>query len=1259
MKIPEFLKQYETEAREYLKEKRVTDVEYSGATYQVQVKDADSGEKVWAFLQLNPNNTIKDCFCSCREEEDNNSCVHLATAYLYIFKGQPIPLHRRFQHSLWNALCTLYGNRLSFDTHVLKKAGPGHFQHTSHTGKKVFFLKGKTQSALKHVDQIVLHRTVETEETSLKFSNLSPEELALWHEGKPSIQLSYELSFWSDLAKWLMALQEKGAAYKITFEYGPNQLPNWITIDFNEIQVGFYLSEANLPLIIPPLHTVDSPLKVYDEWGEKIERIEYVKEKGEIIIHLKEHAKKSVVRKHHKDVKGYELKGWTYYPKEGFYSKGEHSLLQKTVLKGDQISHALNEYVGIIQEYLEGTQIAPDPASPSYQIYFDSQWDLHIVSYLFERGDLTLPYSRCFGDWVYIEDEGFYRLEGKRFDEVETVVPKARVPEFISQNRTWLNKQPGFHTHLINVESHLTYHVDAEGRLNFDSQIDLEESGQKPIDFQNWIYIPGQGFYQKLASQQNLPVRSGTSISVDQLSLFIKMHRDELNSVPGFFSKESPIAKMGLNVELNDQGVIAVTPDYQRHPDYKERELRFYDEYVYIPGEGFHQLPIDPKIPERFRHPVEITPENQDLFLSYELDQIRPFIDEIDPRLQHPKEVHLILEGMEKAERSGQGWYVMKMIYRTNIGKVDVQALWEAQHAKKRFVFTPAGLFDLEAPNFNWIKYLGRHRIDKRRHAFLLSTLDILRMHAFETIELPSPRKHGYANIKAMLQEITEFKVPEEPDLTGFKSHLRPYQEKGLQWLWFLYHQSLSGLLCDDMGLGKTHQAMGLIAAALNYNQKMDRPKKHILIVCPTSVIYHWQDKLHTFLPHLKVCTFYGTKRSFEDFHKRYDILLTSYGIWRLENKVLNEEPYELAIFDEIQVAKNQSSLLHNTLLDVKARMRLGMSGTPIENRLRELKSLFDIVLPTYMPSDTEFRSFFVKPIEKEHDIARRQLLSRFIHPFILRRKKQEVLNDLPDKTESISYCALLPDQLSLYQQVLETSRKSILEQLKDESSSIPYLHVFALLTKLKQICNHPAVYWQNPAEFKKYQSGKWQLFVELLHEARDSGQKVVVFSQYLMQLDIIEMYLKEHKIGYAAIRGATTRRGEEIKRFHDEPECEVFVGSLQAAGLGIDLTAASVVIHYDRWWNAARENQATDRVHRIGQQRGVQVMKLVTRSTFEERINEMITAKGQLMEDVVGTDDQAVLKMLTRNDIVQLLQDVHLTAEDVTEVLPDVEEGE
>jgi SNF2 family DNA or RNA helicase len=213
------------------------------------------------------------------------------------------------------------------------------------------------------------------------------------------------------------------------------------------------------------------------------------------------------------------------------------------------------------------------------------------------------------------------------------------------------------------------------------------------------------------------------------------------------------------------------------------------------------------------------------------------------------------------------------------------------------------------------------------------------------------------------------------------------------------------------------------------------------------------------------------------------------------------------------------------------------------------------------------------------------------------------------------------------------------MEELQSGSSGTPLMHVFALFSSLKQICDHPCLISKNPEDYAKHQSGKWDLFVELLEETRDSGQKLVVFSQYLIMLDIIENYLTEKKIGFAGIRGSTRNRKEQLEKFREDPACEVFVASLQAVGVGVDLVAASVVIHYDRWWNPAKENQATDRVHRIGQSRGVQVFKMVTKGTIEEHIHRLIEKKMALMEGVIGFDEQDHIKGLDREELMELLK--------------------
>lgn len=1250
--LPEFLTPYRKAALEYLAQGRIVDVEFSGATYQVQVIDQNTDQDVWVFIQLDEKGGVRDSFCSCETNEDLSACVHVAAAYLRIYQDKKAPLHRRFVRSIWNQLCWHYSQSLGYSTSCITVKKKCHYISESSRGKLLFEIKGKNETACKHLEHIFEKRQLETEETSIKFSNLSQEEITLWHEGRPSAQLQYELSFWSDLAKWLMVLQDKKEKYHADFEFSSKGIPHLLHISFPEIDLAFALSEEFLPHLIPALATIKSPLIVHGLQGEGIARVVYNKESKSLTIEAKPPLKGEDLKKEPLPKKGHRIGDWLFVPDDGFYAKGEHILLTTPILIGEEISHALNEHLSVIESFIDGFSIHEDPVNVSYRIFFDDQWNLHLSAYVFKEGDLSKPYSAYFGEWAYLENKGFYRLEGMRFDTIESVIPRRRVSDFVTQNRSWLNMQEGFHIYLVSIESYLTYSLDRHDRLSFESRTQRDEEAET-IDFDNWVYVRGQGFYQKTTSHIGLPIRAGVKIEGDGISVFIRMNREELAAVPQFFSAKSPISKIGLRISLTKDETIEIDPEYEVLPEYRGVALRYFDDYVYTPGEGFHELPIDPKLPERFRRPYEIPQENQDVFLEFELEQLKDFAIEIDKRLCRPLQIHLEAQEVEKEKVDEGEQYDVKLVYHSENGQVEVSSLWKAIQDKKRFMFTDAGLLDLADERYNWLRILSAKKVDRKHRKLHLSTLDLLRLNAFDKIEPPSHHKQGVENTRHLLKSITEFVIPEDPDFSGMKTVLRPYQLIGVRWLWSLYHQHLSGLLCDDMGLGKTHQAMALMDAVKNAAKEK---KLHFLVICPTSVIYHWQDKLHTYLPHFRVCTFYGAKRSLKDFHRDYDILLTSYGIWRLEREILKEVSFEIAVFDEVQLAKNQNSLLHASLHAVKTRMRIGMSGTPIENHLRELKSLFDLTLPTYMPGESDYREFFVKPIEKEHNAKRRELLSRFIKPFVLRRKKEEVLKDLPEKIEEIAYCPLLPQQQELYQQVLENSRKMLISQIENDRDPIPYLHIFALLSRLKRICDHPAVFWEAPSRYSHYQSGKWDLFVELLNEARESQQKVVVFSQYLAQLDIFELYLKEQNIGFAAIRGATVKRGEEVRRFQEDPQCEVFVASLQAAGLGIDLTAASVVIHYDRWWNAAKENQATDRVHRIGQTRGVQVFKLVTRGTFEEKIDAMITRKGKLMEDVVAADDQQMLKSLDRAEILELLRDVELSKEDQQEIILDVD---
>ncbi|MEC7840088.1 MAG: DEAD/DEAH box helicase [Chlamydiota bacterium] len=1240
MHLKKSLEKYRSQAEQLIKQKLVRDIEFSGGTYQVLVYDKkDDKEGFWAFLHLDPKGELTDSFCACEESEIESGCAHITAAYIRIFNGRKRPIHARFRESLWNELCIIFIERVGDDSQVFDLEG-SRYSFRNDDGNIIFSIEAKSDEIFQQIEDLLTHREEETEETSLKFSNLTEEELNLWRQGKPTPQLRYELSFWNDIAKKMMVQQDSRKPYNITFGYSDDKIPSSIKISFPDLEIFFEIRPDDLIRIIPFLKHVNSPLAVHTTQREAIQQITYDKDKGILNVQLKEEYRSESEEFEARDEK-YVFGGWHYIPGEGFYAIDQYHILAQPNIQGKRLSDVLDSHAHIIKKLLIGDHFSLEPVTVSYQLYFDNNWDLHIEEYLFKPGDLTEGKSRAFGNWVYHDSQGFFPIEGRLFDDIETVILSEDVHSFISQYRMWLNAIEGFDTHLTSIEVKVGYTINSEGELIFQRHLTLDDEGLRSKDFGSWVYIEGQGFYSKVTSNINLSIDPDIPIRREEISRFIKKNRDELGLIANFFGKTSPLISAYLEVTIADGEGVLVIPRYKYLPGYEEKNPLILEDYCYVSGEGFCEIPLKNRLPEGYQQEKTIISDKKlKDFFENDLPAFPRHIHEIDYRVLEPSNLILEAEKIVKSEKRGKGVYGFQIFYVSDQGKVNVTDVWKAIDEKKKYLFSDSGRLDLEDQRYRWVKGLKKKQVDLRSNVVYLSTLEFLRVNAFDEILLRKSRRKDYLKSKKIFDALQETSVAEIPSLNLLKSTLRPYQDKGVKWLWFLYLNEISGLLCDDMGLGKTHQSMALMAAICAFHKEHNADTQmHFLVICPTSVIYHWKEKIEEFIPSLRVCTFHGLNRSLQDFREDYDVLLTSYGVWRNESALLRKVPFELAIFDEVQCAKNHTSGVHKSLLKVNAKMRLGLTGTPIENRLRELKSLFDVCLPGYMPKEKEYNDYFIKPIEKEENIERKVLLSKYIKPLILRRKKEDVLTDLPPKIEQISHCELLPEQLNLYNDVLKQSHRKLLNELQDEKNPVPYIHIFALLSNLKQICNHPAIYHKDPENFGAYESGKWNLFVELLSEARESNQKVVVFSQYLFMLDIIEKYLSDNSIGFTSIRGSTAKRGEKIKQFNTDPQCEVFVGSLQATGLGIDLTAGSVVIHYDRWWNAAREDQATDRVHRIGQTRGVQVFKLVTKNTFEEKIDELIMKKGALMEEVVGTDDHSFVKKFTREELVELLE--------------------
>lgn len=548
------------------------------------------------------------------------------------------------------------------------------------------------------------------------------------------------------------------------------------------------------------------------------------------------------------------------------------------------------------------------------------------------------------------------------------------------------------------------------------------------------------------------------------------------------------------------------------------------------------------------------------------------------------------------------------------------------KNKKNRFIFTEHGIIDLASEKISSALIMAR---GLKRGEITLSKAALLQ---FRGTSL-STRINGEEKLVSRIRQMLEFKpVKAIEPFKGLNCTLREYQKLAVQWLFFLYENHFGGLLCDEMGLGKTVQIIAFLVGI----REQRSFEGAFLVVCPLSVISHWEKLVRKFAPFLRVMVYHASGRE-SVLNEEYDILLTSYGILRNDYLKLAEIKFDVAIYDEAHQLKNKETLSFQAAVGINAQMKIGLTGTPLHNRVSDLKSLFDLVLPGLFDRESIQEDQFLSSIE-EGDTLEAQRLKRMISPFIMRRLKETVVKELPEKIEDIRSCKLSEEQSYIYKAALRDRGGSIIEQLKNSESPIPYMHIFALFSFLKQVCDHPALAAGRFEEYESYSSGKWDLFTELLDESLESAQKVVVFSQFVGMVEIIGHYLQKRGIGYVSLTGSSKKREKIIQRFAEDNECRVFVGSLMAGGVGIDLVAGSVVIHYDRWWNFAREDQATDRVHRIGQKRVVQVFKLVTEGTLEERIDSVISRKRSLSKQMLVEDSADTLKMFSREELMELL---------------------
>jgi len=494
----------------------------------------------------------------------------------------------------------------------------------------------------------------------------------------------------------------------------------------------------------------------------------------------------------------------------------------------------------------------------------------------------------------------------------------------------------------------------------------------------------------------------------------------------------------------------------------------------------------------------------------------------------------------------------------------------------------------------------------------------------------------GTRELFKKLRDIDEIKGAKKP--RNLKASLRPYQEQGFHWLWFLHEIGSGGVLADDMGLGKTVQTLALLLAVKAADEKVESDRKFkALIVAPTSVVHNWLREMDRFAPSLRHALWHGVDRKErQEELEKADVVVTSYALLRRDEELLAKLDLRYAILDEAQLIKNPLSATARAAKRLKAHRRLALSGTPIENRLSEIWSIFDFVSPGLLGPLDKFEERYSRPIDAG-DAKAAQRLRATIHPFILRRTKSEVAKDLPEKIETDNFCELTGEQSALYGAVLKEVRAQVMGEVERQGLARSHIQILAGLTRLRQAACDPRLL-NLPRAFTDDDSGKLMALRELVQTSIAGGHRVLVFSQFVSMLTIIRRAMDEDGVEYEYLDGATKDRQQHVDNFQAEDGPPVFLISLKAGGSGLNLTAADTVIHFDPWWNPAVEDQATDRAHRIGQTRVVTTYRLIAKGTIEEKILELGGKKRELVGAVLS-EDTGGAKKLTKGDLEELFK--------------------
>jgi len=661
-----------------------------------------------------------------------------------------------------------------------------------------------------------------------------------------------------------------------------------------------------------------------------------------------------------------------------------------------------------------------------------------------------------------------------------------------------------------------------------------------------------------------------------------------------------------------------------------------FQDFTYDPVEGLFSTKVDKKIVEFM---TEIIPKYQS-FIKFNCPE-----NLLDQFIYDDTTFELHLTDTDRIDL-----YSVNLVVKGNLQGVTMDVLWDCLSSRKRFIEITRKkssskkkgedlksqkilVLDLErlAPIVHIFDEIGIKELTDHEEKRPLWSLANLNISQFEQLPIEFSISDRLHEIQQQMLGLAPLKPSPVPVV--IKATLRPYQLEGVHWLERLRYMHLSGILADDMGLGKTLQA---IIALTQF--KLNNAKSVSIVICPTSLVYNWKEELNKFNPKLRVLAVDGTpiqrKKLLNDIHT-FDVVITSYSLLQKDIDFYKTVQFGYVILDEAQHIKNRDTRNAKSVKMLQGEHRLILTGTPIENSLDELWSLFDFLMPGLLSTYDRFVEKYV-PSAQRGQTKNLDGLRAKVSPFILRRMKKDVIDDLPPVSHIVYHCHLSDTQRELYQSYAASAREELSQLVAKEGFEKVQIHVLATLTRLKQICCHPAIFAKENPE--PGDSAKYDMLMELLNNLISGNHKAVVFSQYTRMLHIIRDDLQKLGIPFEYLDGTSKNRLSIVKRFNEDKNIPIFLVSLKAGGSGLNLVGADTVIHYDMWWNPAVENQATDRVHRIGQKNSVSSYKLVALDTVEEAIIKVQNRKSSLVTQVVNSDQEA-MSILTWEEVLELLK--------------------